>query len=185
MSIIKDASEEVICSLVFLSRDGWVYLARGRKGMNDGYFNGYGGKQEAGETIVESGLRETAEESGGVKVDPDSLRKTCVLICHSDVSIKGLSRPQARTLIVHVYIASKWTGQPKRTEAFEKAIRFDLDKLPLDRMLPNNRYWLADALRNTRPFVIEVWYETERNGKKIPEKFTLHRRPDKKLIAAA
>ncbi|MDO8650094.1 MAG: NUDIX domain-containing protein [Candidatus Berkelbacteria bacterium] len=177
--------EKVTCSVVFLSRDGWVYLARGRKGMNDGYFNGYGGKQEVGETIAESGIRETLEESGGVKVNPDSLRKICVLISHSDKIIKGLSRPQARTLIVHFYIASKWAGQPKRTEAFEEAIRFDFDKLPLDQMLPNNRYWLAKALRSTQPFVVEVWYETERDGKKIPERFTFHRQPDEKLIAAA
>lgn len=150
--------------------------------MSKGYLNGYGGKREDGETIAESGLRETSEESGGVRINPHSLRKTCVLTCHSDVKIVGLSRPEARILDVHVYVATDWVGEPKETEPFEKAVRFDIDNLPIDRMMSNNRYWLAKALKATQPFTAEIWYETLQGEQTVPERFVLHQRPNQTLL---
>ena len=175
--------ERVTCSLVFLTQADWVYLAIGKKGRSKGFFNGYGGKQEMGETIVESAVRELSEpeEAGGIGVGAADLQKVCVLIFHSSGEIEGISRPDARTLELHVYVATRWKGEPKESEAFNAPRRFNKSALPIEQMLPDNKFWFERALSDDTPFTGEIWYATL-EGRSIPTKVVIHDKPDQSLL---
>ena len=47
-----------VLTLVFLRREGEVLLGMKKRGFGEGKWNGFGGKVEAGETIVEAAARE-------------------------------------------------------------------------------------------------------------------------------
>ena len=55
-----------VLTLVFLRREGEVLLGMKKRGFGEGKWNGFGGKVEAGETIVEAAAREVREECGYV-----------------------------------------------------------------------------------------------------------------------
>ena len=55
-----------VLTLVFLRREGEVLLGMKKRGFGEGKWNGFGGKVEAGETIVEAAAREVKEECGYV-----------------------------------------------------------------------------------------------------------------------
>lgn len=175
--------EKIACSLVFLAQADWVYLAIGKKGRSKGFFNGYGGKQEAGETVVESAIRELSEpeEAGGIGVDAGDLRKVCVIVFHSNGEIEGISRPDARTLELHVYVTSRWEGEPIESEAFNAPLRFNKSTLPIELMLPDNKFWFERALSHDIPFTGDIWYATL-EGRSITTKVAIHDKPDQNLL---
>ena len=51
-------------TLVFVFRDGQVLLGLKKRGFGEGLWNGFGGKVNEGETILEGAIRELNEESG-------------------------------------------------------------------------------------------------------------------------
>ena len=50
-------------TLVFVSRDGQVLLGLKKRGFGEGLWNGFGGKVNEGETILEGAIRELNEEA--------------------------------------------------------------------------------------------------------------------------
>jgi 8-oxo-dGTP diphosphatase/2-hydroxy-dATP diphosphatase len=46
---------------------------------------------------------------------------------------------------VHIFFVKKFSGQPKETEEM-KPEWFDVDKIPFDRMWPDDKYWLPFLL---------------------------------------
>jgi hypothetical protein len=178
--------DKVVCSLVFLvpADLDWVYLALGKIGRSKGYLNGYGGKQEEDETVAECASREIADpdESGGVTIEAGNLRKACVMVYYFDGEIDGLSRPNARTLELHVFVVHTWAGTPQETEGFKKAIRISTRCLPFERMLPDNKAWLERALSPDVPFTGEVWYATNKDGESVPAEIVIHEQPNQALL---
>ena len=62
-----------IATLMFVIRGGEVLLIRKLRGLGKGKINAPGGRQEAGETLLEAAVRETREEAE-LHIDIDSLR---------------------------------------------------------------------------------------------------------------
>jgi 8-oxo-dGTP pyrophosphatase MutT (NUDIX family) len=63
-------------TLLLLQKDGSVLLGRKKRGFGEGKVNGFGGKVEAGETVIEAAVREMQEESGLTVEDP------CTFVSH-------------------------------------------------------------------------------------------------------
>ena len=129
-------------TLCYLVSGNKVLIAMKKRGFGQGKLNGVGGKAKEGESIEQAMLRETAEEIG---VRLKSYRKAGTIDFYFTVSSEDKDWNQR----VHVFIADKWEGEPSESEEM-KPEWVDKDKIPLDRMWPDDRYWLAKALGGKR-----------------------------------
>ena len=64
-----------VLTLVLLRKGSRVLLGMKKRGFGAGKWNGFGGKVEAGETVVEAAAREVQEECG-LTVKTEDLGKT-------------------------------------------------------------------------------------------------------------
>lgn len=132
-------------TLLFLLKNNKILLAMKKRGFGANRWNGYGGKQEGNETVLETAIRETQEESG---VTP----KNIVQVATLDFYFKNKPEWDQQVL---VYTTKKWQGEPIETEEM-KPQWFNLDKIPYESMWPDDPFWL--------PLVL--------SGKKIKAEFT-------------
>ncbi len=138
--------EKVLLNAViaYLVKDNEVLLAMKTKKIGEGCWNGYGGGIEAGESAVDAVVRELKEESGAL-AQPEHLQKIAVVDFHNTKSdgTKFICR-------CHVFTTKEWTGEIKETDEMANPTWFKINELPLDRMMPADRYWLPRALLGTK-----------------------------------
>jgi 8-oxo-dGTP diphosphatase / 2-hydroxy-dATP diphosphatase len=117
-------------TLCFILEEKRILLALKKRGFGAGRYNGYGGKVQEGETVLEAMAREMKEESGLVVV------KSEMIGIHE---FENMQRPD-EVLEVHVFLALEYTGTPKETEEM-KPEWFALDAIPFAIMWPDDQYW--------------------------------------------
>jgi 8-oxo-dGTP diphosphatase len=132
----------VLATLMFIIDEagGRVLLIRKKRGLGAGKINGPGGTIDPGETSVQCAIRETQEELGVTAIDP---------VKHGELwfqFVDGLG------LHVDVFVATKHEGEPVETD---EAIPLwtSLEKLPLEEMWADDRFWLEDLLVRRRHFI--------------------------------
>jgi 8-oxo-dGTP diphosphatase len=124
------------CTLLFLAKDNQVLLARKKRGVGEGYWNGVGGKLEPGESWEEAVVRECQEEICVTPIDFE-LRGTLTFdFYHKD---------ERQDMYGQVYVCTKWEGKPKETEEMRPKW-FNLEDIPLDKMWDDDKYWLHELL---------------------------------------
>ena len=129
-----------VLSLLFLRRDNEVLLAMKKRGFGEGRWNGVGGKVEEGESIEQAMIRETEEEIG---VTPTVFEKV------ADIRFDEYFKGEPTLMHVHIFIATKWTGEP--TESEEMAPKwFNLSEIPYDVMWSDDPYWLPEVLKGNK-----------------------------------
>jgi mutator protein MutT len=111
-----------------------VLLAMKKRGFGSGYWNGPGGKIEAGEKLEAALIRECKEE-----VD-------ITLTKFEKVAVHDFKFPDGNSdMVVHTYLCSTWDGEPKESD--EMAPKwFNINELPYDEMWADDRYWLPLVL---------------------------------------
>ncbi len=127
-------------TLCLLKKDNKILLAMKKKGFGEGKYNGVGGKIKKGETPEEAMIRETEEE---ILVTPTKYEK--VGIIEFDEFYKG----KKENVVFHLYIVSEWQGKPTESEEMNPRW-FDIQKIPYDRMLPDDKYWLPLILEGKK-----------------------------------
>jgi len=143
-------NEATVC---FLWKEEKILLALKTRKIGKGFLNGYGGMLEHGESSEESLVRETYEEtgngfSGGVIVNLEGVEKIAVAnFCNVD------EVGEESYCVVHFYIARKWSGVIGETPEMIKPPWYDWDRLPYDRMIPTDMFWLPQALSGKRLLV--------------------------------
>jgi 8-oxo-dGTP pyrophosphatase MutT (NUDIX family) len=124
-------------TLSHLVRDGKLLLGYKKTGFGKGYLVGIGGKVEKGETLEGSAAREIEEE---IKVKVSKFVPMGYLNFYfPHVTDESWNQK------VHIYIVHEWIGEPQETEEIRPEW-YDLDRLPLDKMWDDDRYWLQDML---------------------------------------
>ena len=103
-----------------------------------GKWNGFGGKVEQGETIVEAAAREVREECGLV-VDPVNLEETAEM----EFEFKG----DPVKLEVHVFQSRKFSGELTESEEM-KPKWFDEDSVPYESMWLDDELWYPHMFKN-------------------------------------
>lgn len=143
-----------IATLAIITRRNQVLLGmkRGGSEIGDGTLNGPGGKQDLGETILECLVREVEEEVG-IILDPACVEKVAEILFHSG------GNPDFE---VHVYRTSIFIGEPHATKSMIPDW-YDIDDLPLDRMLESDRTWFSQAVRGEK-FRAKVYYREKASG---------------------
>ncbi len=126
-----------IVTVTFLVTPHWVWLAPKKRKIGIGKLNGYGGKVEMGETIIQSAVRETRKESC-INLSPGDLREITVL----DFFTAGMHQYQC-----YIFLATRWYGTPQETEEMGKPERFPRDNPPVHRMMLGDDLWVPEVLK--------------------------------------
>jgi len=124
-----------------------VLLGRKKKGFGAGRWNGFGGKVEAGETIVQAAARELTEESGLVAHELEQ-RGVVHALFTTDTDFSALGSAHAgvhRQLDVHLFMTTMFSGQVQETDEMEPRW-FAIADIPYDAMWPDDQFWLPRLL---------------------------------------
>lgn len=121
--------------------DKEILLAMKKRGFGVNKWNGYGGKIEDGEPLLEAACREVREESGLI-VKPEDLDKI------AEIDFNFPSKPDWNQL-VYVFTVKKWQGEPVETEEMRPKW-FKIKEIPYDDMWEADRIWMKEALKGKR-----------------------------------
>ena len=143
--------------LVFLVKNGQVYLATKMLKIGKGKLNGYGGGIEKGEDSFLAGIRELEEETRGTRergviVDMKDLEKVAIMDFHNTTA-------EGVTFIckVHMLIAADWVGEVISTNEMANPKLYPVDKIPLDQMMPADKVWMP-RIFSGRKFIGKAKY---------------------------
>ena len=128
------ASMNVPLTLCMIYNDTHILLGKKKRGFGAGYWNGFGGKVEKGETVEQAARREVIEEIG---IIPGALTKRGIL--HFDIAKDELH------FAVHVFSASVLQGEPKESEEMQPQW-FAYQEIPFKEMWADDKYWFPYLL---------------------------------------
>lgn len=138
----KERPAVVICTLVFPLRGDFVLLGLGKKGYNEGLWNGYGGKVDSGDTSVRHTAVRELEEEVGLTVKQEDLCYHGYMTFVWESEVPGLGVQTARKVVVHMYSTASWQGEPRESDAMGTPTWFSVTELPYNSMPPDNPNWL-------------------------------------------
>ena len=128
--------KKITMSLVFIIQDGKVLLGQKKRGFAKGTYNGFGGKQDPGETLIQTMIRETQEEIGVTPVEYEQVAKITF-----DAWYKG----EHSLLNMNAFCCTKYEGTLAETEemTFEW---FKISEIPYDQMLEDDKLWVPQVM---------------------------------------
>lgn len=137
-------------TIVFPVKGNTVLLGMKKRGFGAGWWNGFGGKLEPGESFEDSAKRETMEEVGLRLL---ALEPAAFLVFYFE------GKPEIANV---VYVSGKFSGKPRETEEMRPQW-FTFTSIPFDDMWPDDRYWVPQALDPTVPPLYMSLYLTKDN----------------------
>lgn len=138
--------EKKLMTEAIARRGDKILLGRRKKqGFGQGKWLGLGGKVDEGESIEQAMIRECQEESG---IEVTKFIKRGVLTFHY------INDP---IMEVHYYEIKEFDNQPKDSNEMEVAW-VELNKIPYEKMWPNDKYWLP-ALLDNKDFEGEFYFD--------------------------
>lgn len=128
-----------LATVTLLLRDDEVLLAMKKRGFGVGKWNGVGGKQNPGEDIADTAIRETEEEIG---VIPLNIKK---------VAIFNYLFPENAGwgLQVHIFTATAWEGIPTESEEMNPKW-FKIKDVPYGEMWVDDEIWMPRVFAGAR-----------------------------------
>lgn len=142
-------------TLVYIFNKNYSKILLGYKKANlgAGYYNGFGGKVEKGETLVGCVKREVLEE---VDLRVGKLQKIGILIFYPFEFPQGIE--------VHIYKTNIHNGDPTETKEMIPEW-FSIAKIPYSKLWDSDKYWFQYLLNNTK-FSGRFWFD---NNNKVVE----------------
>ncbi len=126
---------KTIATVVLVLKDEKILLGMKKCGFGKGRWNGFGGKVEKNETIEQAAVREMREESG---LQVSNLQKVGIL------DFEFVKNPDWNQQ-VHFFKTFDFIGE--LTESREMHPEwFDFEKIPLDEMWPDDKFWMPILL---------------------------------------
>jgi len=136
--IVADKMDIVKMTLCIIScrcgRRDKILLGKRAKGLGKGYWNGFGGKVEPGESIKKANAREVFEETG-------------IKLYEDNTFWMGLNRFifLESKIILEVHVFATHIGKlirPKLNEEFDGFEWFDKGRLPYENMWQDDKFWM-------------------------------------------
>jgi 8-oxo-dGTP diphosphatase/2-hydroxy-dATP diphosphatase len=126
--------EKKILTLSFILSDQRILLGMKKRGFGEGRWNGFGGKLEESEDVETAARREATEEIGVKIIKLEKRGELNFFYHHTGVVMN-----------VHIFLISDYQGEIKENEEM-KPEWFEVDKVPYDKMWPDDIYWLPKFL---------------------------------------
>ena len=140
-----------VMTILFIRNETNILLGMKKRGFGTGIWNGFGGKVEEKESILEGAIREVREESGLV-LDPNDVNKI------GTIHFERKSHEVHPYSEVHIYEARKYSGEIMESEEMSPKW-FEIQQLP-EQMWPDAVFWLPYVLRN-QTFTAYVLYKND------------------------
>lgn len=121
--------KKVLTLVLFKDRDR-ILLGYKKRGFGSGRWNGFGGKVQENEDIIQTAKREALEECG---LEIEELEKRVI----HEFRFLG----QEEVLEVHTFLVTKWKGTEVESEEMRPEW-FLLNDIPYDTMWPDDIFWL-------------------------------------------
>jgi len=133
-----------------------VWLARKKRKIGAGLFNGYGGGIEPNENARQAAVRELFAESG-VFAWPKDLKHVGTVIFHNQLADGEC------VVDVPVFVLNQWRKDPIETEEMDEPESFPLHYLPRDEMMIGDHCFLPAALCKDfdQKFLVEIFYNSD------------------------
>ena len=125
----------LIDTLCLITKANKILLGHKKRGFGKGYWNGFGGKVKANETLHEAAIREVWEEC---KVRCHQIHKRAVLEFHFPTQ-------KIQSIQGHVFICESFSGQPQDTEEM-KVSWFLKKEIPYQQMWADDILWMPHLL---------------------------------------
>ncbi|MEM7117639.1 MAG: 8-oxo-dGTP diphosphatase [Chloroflexota bacterium] len=125
-------------TLCFLCSGNEVLLGFKKRGFGAGNYVGIGGTVEAGETVLETAVRELYEETGIVAQPADFAAK-------GHITFQFPAKPGWNQQ-VHLFLLKQWQGEPQETDEIRPSWVAQ-SEIPFELMWDDARYWLPHLLR--------------------------------------
>lgn len=129
-------------TLCFLLKDDKILLAMKKRGFGKGRWNGYGGKLNEGESMLEAAIRETQEEIG---VTPKNLKPVACINFYFPTVPEDKNQNQQ----VFVFMTDSWDGEPQESDEMRPEW-FKVETIPYKKMWPDDIYWLPEVLKGKK-----------------------------------
>lgn len=128
--------------LIFPIKNNKILLGLKQKKVSVGLYSGYGGKQNKNEKIEQTAIREFVEETGmETVVDKKDLKPVGVI----DFTLNQKNQ-EVFKMKVFIYILKELKGSLKNNDEMKEHTWFDIDKIPYEKMLPDNKIFLPKIL---------------------------------------
>lgn len=146
-------TKTVPMNIIFPLRGEEVLLGIKTRKIGVGAYNGYGGKQEDGDTMIESCVKELEKEAG-LKANPENFKKIAVIdfFVHKKDGSINLHK-------CDIFTVTKWIGEPQSTEEMANPKWFPIANLPFDRMMPDTESWVVQTLKGEMDYAEFHSYE--------------------------
>lgn len=125
-----------------------ICLGMKKRGFGAGKWNGFGGKVNGEESIIDTAIRELFEETSsedgkpGTKIDQTDINHVATInfmFTHKPGWIQE----------VHVFITENWTGEPYESEEMRPRW-FSFNEIPYSEMWPDDELWLPRVIAGER-----------------------------------
>ena len=134
-----------VLTLCIVHKPPKILLGLKKRGFGEGKWNGFGGKVEPGEKIIDAAKREVYEEAG---ITVRDIKKNGV------IEFEFLGDPEI--LQVHIFKASEFEGNVRESEEM-KPKWFDVSKIPFHKMWPDDSHWMPLLLAG-KNFKGKFWF---------------------------
>jgi mutator protein MutT len=123
-------------TLIIVQKNDKVLLGMKKRGFGAGKYNGFGGKLNPGELLINCAKRELHEESG---IKAEEIEELGRLV------FKFQDKPDI--LDVHVFKVRRFSGEPVETEKMFPRW-FNVNEIPFDKTWPDDKYWFPLFLKD-------------------------------------
>ena len=127
-------------TLCLFVTDHGVWLAKKKRKIGKGKWNGHGGFVEGNEYVINAAIREVKEEAC-VKVEKEDLDHVAIL----NLLVEGKEK-----YICYVFLVKKWKGVLQETEEMTKPRFFPFESIPFHNMIPGDEKWLSYILNGMK-----------------------------------
>lgn len=134
----------VLMNIIFVLRGSKVLLAIKTRKIGVGLYNGYGGKKEEDQTMAESCADELFTE-GKLKANPEDFTQIGVVnfFIHKNDGTIVLNKCDIFTVV-------RFSGEPQESEEMIRPTWFEINDLPLRRMMHDADFWVPRMLKGER-----------------------------------